>query len=532
MPLSSGVFVPGGVNQAVSIQATDRCGFPNYPKGITNASNTSYQCCVRLRNMIGNIIDPQVWFGNYGGSTTAVEADGLNSVTYYVAIADAAYPADFYRLTAGGVGNYGLTLLPGQEAAFDVAQGWSTTSDLLVHMLLITPATGDYIPVDYIGIEGTTYVGEGYCNWTTVTPGSVGTGIGYDNTVTPNTFVYQAKDAENMPRPLRVMSQVSAGVPNSILIAGTSIETGIQDVNPPSATYPQVGYVQAGLATLSNTPVINLSQPGAKAADWETAASYRRIRSVVGSGITTVYDPCYTNDLNTSGTTQAIIDAAFIRRNAMWRAAGIKRILTATPAPKSTSSLGANLLASFTIGAGGTGYAASATFNVTLVGGTLSTVTGNPGTATILSVNTNSSGVVSAINSIVSIGYYTVIPSGTVATTGGTGSGLTIAIATTTLTFAGWIDVASQTVATGWGTTSLAQQVADNVRNYKTNGNPYGIDGMWDFSDVLSTARNSGIWRAGLCSPKDGLGIHPSTLAYHGVLATGFASFLTAQGFS
>lgn len=72
-----------------------------------------------------------------------------------------------------------------------------------------------------------------------------------------------------------------------------------------------------------------------------------------------------------------------------------------------------------TIASGGTGYGNAQTFDVTIVGGT-------GVVAAVINVTTDASGVVTTINSITKTGYYTVEPTGTaVATTGGTGTGLT-----------------------------------------------------------------------------------------------------------
>jgi hypothetical protein len=77
-----------------------------------------------------------------------------------------------------------------------------------------------------------------------------------------------------------------------------------------------------------------------------------------------------------------------------------------------------------TIAAGGTGYAVSSTFNVTTAGGT--------GTQAIISVTTNSSGVVTTINNMSNFGAWSVNPASPNSPTGGTGTGLSL-----NLTFAG-----------------------------------------------------------------------------------------------
>lgn len=77
-------------------------------------------------------------------------------------------------------------------------------------------------------------------------------------------------------------------------------------------------------------------------------------------------------------------------------------------------------LVSATIAAGGTGYGNAQTFNVTVAGGTTSQ-------AATVNVTSNSSGVITTINSVTVPGSYTVLPtlSGN-AVTGGSGSGLTL----------------------------------------------------------------------------------------------------------
>ncbi len=85
--------------------------------------------------------------------------------------------------------------------------------------------------------------------------------------------------------------------------------------------------------------------------------------------------------------------------------------------------LGANSLISATLGAsGGSSYALSATFNVTVAGGTAII-------PAVISVTSNSSGVVTTVNSIINPGEYTVLPTLTNnVVTGGAGSGLEITL--------------------------------------------------------------------------------------------------------
>jgi hypothetical protein len=76
---------------------------------------------------------------------------------------------------------------------------------------------------------------------------------------------------------------------------------------------------------------------------------------------------------------------------------------------------------SATIGAGGTGFAASSTFDVTVSGGTATT-------PAVLSVTTNASGVITTIDSVVTEGNYSALPANPVTVTGGTGTGATLDI--------------------------------------------------------------------------------------------------------
>lgn len=80
------------------------------------------------------------------------------------------------------------------------------------------------------------------------------------------------------------------------------------------------------------------------------------------------------------------------------------------------------LSATPTIRLGGSGYAASATFNVTLAGG-------SPTTASVVSVSTNSSGVVTTVNSVTTVGAYPISgqPNPWNSPTGGAGTGLQLA---------------------------------------------------------------------------------------------------------
>ncbi len=154
------------------------------------------------------------------------------------------------------------------------------------------------------------------------------------------------------------------------------------------------------------------------------------------AGATTCVVMLGTNDI-TNNLTLAATQAGLQEEWNSCAAAG-KHVVAVTIPPRTSTSLGMAGLPA--IAAGGSGYPASSTFNVTLGGGTLDTALGTPGTASVVSVTTNASGVVTAVNSVTSIGYYTTQPSSPAATTAASGSGLTLTLPG----FVGWLDSASQ----------------------------------------------------------------------------------------
>ena len=117
--------------------------------------------------------------------------------------------------------------------------------------------------------------------------------------------------------------------------------------------------------------------------------------------------------------------------------------------------------------AGGTGYAASSTFNVTVSGGTSTT-------AAVVSVTTNASGVVTTVNSVVTRGNYSVLSTNPVATTGGTGTGLTL-----TMTW----DVAWSTGAGTWTNSTITAKYAVVVHTAAV-GAPVSTDLLCGYVDL------------------------------------------------
>ncbi|MGH7083194.1 MAG: hypothetical protein ACREFV_12075 [Acetobacteraceae bacterium] len=133
-------------------------------------------------------------------------------------------------------------------------------------------------------------------------------------------------------------------------------------------------------------------------------------------------------------------------------------------------TLGSDALSYFVaaaaVAAGGTGYAASSTFNVNVSGGTETT-------AAVVNVTTNASGVVTTINSITTAGVYSVLPANPAATTGGAGSGLTL-----TLTWG----VAITTAAAVWASSTITAKYALMV--HRAGGSLVSTDLLVGYIDL------------------------------------------------
>lgn len=258
--------------------------------------------------------------------------------------------------------------------------------------------------------------------------------------------------------------------------------------------YGNSGYITKAIGI--KQPFTTMAQSGEAVSDWLNINNNERWNFLNNVNITDFIDSLGTNDI--SG---GLAYATFIARKiGFWqrlRGAGVKRIRLTTITPYGTSTSGISILP--TIAAGGTGYALSSTFTVTIAGGT--------GTAATLSVTTNGAGVVTTVNSILTIGYYTALPATPNTPTGGSGTGLQL-----NLIFAKGLDVTSQTVGVGNATrTTYNQAVRANAFAQ------YGIVGYFDSSPYIETAIDSGIWLPG--STYDV--VHPSNTA-HNTLAIAY----------
>ena len=247
------------------------------------------------------------------------------------------------------------------------------------------------------------------------------------------------------------------------------------------------GYLERAIN--QTCPFTNFSQGSDKMSNWMTPASASiRLALLNMLNLSHVVDELNINDLYAGTINYTLFKSMKIKFWSMLMGFGIKEIWCTTCTPYTTSTQGVSAVP--TIAAGGTGYAANSTFNVTISGGTQSLG------AAVISVSTNGSGVVNAVNSVVNIGYYSANPSTPNSPTGGTGTGLSL-----NLQFSGWLDATSQSTTTASGviTSYNADLRAGTFAQY-------GVARVLDLSPVVETSTGSGIWVPG--GAYDGL--HPA----------------------
>lgn len=311
--------------------------------------------------------------------------------------------------------------------------------------------------------------------------------------------------------PAAILGYTSTPRP-SVVIGGDSIGYGTQSVANASGgstsfdtvdAYGNMGFVSKAIGI--SQPFITMAQSGETVADWLSTANQLRWNFLNNElSCTHFIDQLGTNDISSG----AINYATFLARKiAFWKrlqACGVGEIWATGITPYNTSTIG--LSQNPTIAAGGTGYAASSTFTVTLAGGT--------GTAAQVSVSTNGSGVVTTVNSVVAIGYYTVVPASPNSPTGGTGTGLSL-----NLIMARAVDVASQTVGAGNPT-----RIAYNQAGRAGTLAQYGVTRFLDTTPYTDTTLDSGIWLPGTTFDS----VHNST-TNHDTIAAAFASAMASM---
>jgi hypothetical protein len=276
----------------------------------------------------------------------------------------------------------------------------------------------------------------------------------------------------------------------SLIVLGDSIANGTGD--PTADSFGNAGFIARGLSSVNGhqIPFVKLSC-GSEGFFTNLLNNGARKRATWKYG-THFINEFVTNDVALSPTLATLQSQALAVATAAKRTIGPYgkplHVTFTTCCPRTTSTYGlATPLP--TIGNGGSGYAASATFNVTLAGGTLATGAGQSQAAQV-SVTTNASGVVTTVNSVANIGYYTAsgtTPGATNTPTGGTGTGLTFA----GLTYAQGLDAVSQTPVTGFTVGGLRDQYNTWL---KTQAGLGLIDVVLDVNTIWEDPNNHGKW--------------------------------------
>jgi hypothetical protein len=311
-------------------------------------------------------------------------------------------------------------------------------------------------------------------------------------------------------QPLAILGKLRVPKPNFAII-GDSIAYGSVSVNGATtsgATLDANGnksWIEKAMN--QQVPWTNISVSGETVTDWVDTASRLRWRDLDLIRPGCIFDENCINTISNGVTTFAQLLAY---KQELWnrfRSLGVRQIWVPTCTPNSTSKYKMTVLP--TIAAGGTGYDVSSTFDVTIAGGTLA----GGGTAATVSVTTNSSGVVTTVNSITNAGLYTTKPTSPNAATGGTGSGLSLTISTS---FNGWYDLSNQALAAS----NVAIQ-AWNAYLRAGNAQQYGVTQVIDICRVVESSLGSGLWALGTTLD----GTHPTDSATTAMAAYAAPSF-------
>jgi hypothetical protein len=365
------------------------------------------------------IRDPILAFGNYTFATGGgIEADGTATMIIRAALQPVVWSAQFHRLTFGGFGNYDMTLQPGQVLEFDPAYGFQCFGNFRVHIRVIMPSTGASFTTSSAG-SCYSPLAEKWDQDDTTTDNTAASGATY-------TFANSASGLGGFA-PLYVKSRllpapVPKGLPAVVLIGDSIGQGSFDQVSPQQA---DVAFLARACAS-ADVPYAQYGQSAQRAADWLIDGK-RRLQAIRNGGFTHAICELSTNDLY-QGAALSTVQNSMLNLWQLLSDCGLDITQTETIC-RCASSAGLTGVSLPTVLSGGSGYASNATFNVTLAGGTLDTTIGTPGTPAILSVSTNSSGVVIGVNSIVSPGYYSAastVPASPNAATGGTGTGLSI----------------------------------------------------------------------------------------------------------
>lgn len=306
------------------------------------------------------------------------------------------------------------------------------------------------------------------------------------NTLSANTSTTQVygtgamSPASGQPNNLPFVIGIPAVPMVAAALLGDSIYNGTGDA---VSALGSCGYMERGLESVgaNNYPIPHIKQ---SVSGWQLLNA----TNVVAPRLRNFWPFCThlclglaTNDMG-AGTALATMQARFLAV-----ANDVKSIigpygkplkLAATGVLPKTSST--NGVTAATIANGGSGYANSSTFNVTIAGGTFSP------NAAIVSVTTNGSGVVTTVNSIVNIGYYTVNPATPNSPSGGAGSGLQL-----NLTFGNFLDAQSQTPLGGFTLGGIRDQYNSWLQSIVGAGI---LDYYIDVNSTLADSGTPNVW--------------------------------------
>ena len=224
----------------------------------------------------------------------------------------------------------------------------------------------------------------------------------------------------------------------SFVALGDSIFEGFTDSTGTQGAYGNgMACRSMHQADFSNPkPCINLARAGVQSSAFTGGTKWKPYLAYGNTAL----EECGTNDISVGGVNAATIQSRLATLWALIRAGGISNIIRTKLLTSTSSAVG--LISAYSVSAGGTGYPATSSFDLTLTGGTLA----SPGTASVVNVRTNASGVAIAINSVTTLGAYAGAPSVPCATTGSTGSGCTLGCS-----FAGYFNAANQIANAGYG---------------------------------------------------------------------------------
>lgn len=283
-------------------------------------------------------------------------------------------------------------------------------------------------------------------------------------------------------------------------------------------------------AVCTNMPWINMSKAGDELYGWMRSRTlrYAAMKVIAMNGV--FPQLCYmgwpVNDFIQSHTF-AEAQAEEAQMVSDIRGFGCRFVFTDTTDPYNQSPTGGGTAFAWAeITAGGTGYAASSTFDVTIPGGTFTT-------AAVVNVTTNGSGVVTTVNTITTPGQYSANPTSTnscaankclgMIPTGGAGSGLIVT---------GYMTAFTATATSTPNATATPQILLRNAQLRTAGFGTYaGIyDGVLDWNGITENGAGTGTW-VPLCTV-DGLHAAPMCIFQKAAFAAPRIAAWAAQAYA